>query len=425
MRNLLFFLLLLPQCLPAQDTVYARNVVNSLCDPSFYGRGYYKKGAELASKYIEKEMKMAGLLPLNNDFRQQFPMIVNRFCDKQVMTINKIPLKPGLQFQFKEFLASAKGSADGNANIEFISTADMLSASTMDELIPKRADALVVVDTIPKGILFNASKLRDALMQSGFNKLIFLHAQKLTWSVAQEQQHWFQVDILLPALPEQLRDPDKWFHVGWEVQSKLSNIKAYNVAGMVHGTEHPDTFLVFCAHYDHLGQMCKDAIYPGANDNAAGIAMLLDLARHYRANPGAYGMIFIAFGGEEAGLVGSKFYAENPIHPLGQTKFLFNLDLVGTGETGGTVVNATVFPREYALLDTINRRNKYLPQLTRRNKAANSDHYFFTELGIHSFFLYQSGPRISYHDVHDIPATLTLAGYNGTFRLLRDFMDAL
>jgi Zn-dependent M28 family amino/carboxypeptidase len=193
----------------------------------------------------------------------------------------------------------------------------------------------------------------------------------------------------------------------------------------VKGRIKPDSFIIVCAHYDHLGQMGKKAIFQGANDNAAGVAMLLDLAKYYQNHPAPYTLVFIAFAGEEAGLIGSYYFVNHPLCDLSKTRFVLNLDLVGTGETGITVVNATEYKQEFALLESINSQNHYLNEIKKRGKAANSDHYFFTEAGVPSFFWYQGGPRTAYHDVEDVPETLTLFAYDATFLLARDFFSAL
>jgi hypothetical protein len=90
-----------------------------------------------------------------------------------------------------------------------------------------------------------------------------------------------------------------------------------------------------------------------------------------------------------------------------------------------TVVNATIFPQDFALLESINAADTLLPEIRKRGKAANSDHYYFSEMGIPSFFWYQSGPRSAYHDVVDVPETLSLAGYNATFQLLTRYFRAI
>ena len=177
---------------------------------------------------------------------------------------------------------------------------------------------------------------------------------------------------------------------------------------MVKGTALPDSFIFITAHYDHLGGMGKDTYFPGANDNASGDALLLSLAKYYAAHPAKYSIGFILFAGEEAGLVGSKYYTENPIVPLKQIRFLINTDLAGTGDEGITVVNATEFPNEFALMNKINDEYKYLVKINPRGKAANSDHYFFTEKGVPAFFFYTLGGIKAYHDVFDKASTLPL-----------------
>lgn len=131
------------------------------------------------------------------------------------------------------------------------------------------------------------------------------------------------------------------------------------------------------------------------------------------------------FGAEEVGILGSKHFVNNPLFPLNKINFVMNLDLLGTGDDGAMVVNATVFEEQFKKLDSINTANDYLPIIKKRGKAANSDHYWFTEKGIPSFFLYTLGGISAYHDVHDIAKTLPLTEFEDCFRLLRDFIDEL
>src|SRR5699024_4573068 len=92
--------------------------------------------------------------------------------------------------------------------------------------------------------------------------------------------------------------------------------------------------LVFTAHYDHLGMMGKKAMFPGGNDNASGTSMLLSMAHYFQQNPSDYHLIFIAFAGEEVGLLGSKYFVENKSISLSSIHFLINLDIMGSGEEG-------------------------------------------------------------------------------------------
>ncbi len=96
--------------------------------------------------------------------------------------------------------------------------------------------------------------------------------------------------------------------------------------------------IVIGAHYDHLGRAgLFDGKYPvgqihnGADDNASGVAGLLELARYYTKNntKEPFNFLFIAFGGEELGLQGSKYYTNHPVMPLDKMHFMLNMDMIG------------------------------------------------------------------------------------------------
>ena len=205
----------------------------------------------------------------------------------------------------------------------------------------------------------------------------------------------------------------------------VSSYESNNVVGYVEGIEYPDSFIILCGHYDHLGKM-GDAIFYGANDNASGIAMLLDLASYFSEHPQKYSVAFIAFGGEELGLLGSLNYIRNPLIPLNRTKFVFNMDLMGDGSKGATIVNGKIYKSYFEQLTKINSEGSYLPAIRSRGKAANSDHYFFSEAGVPSFFIYLMGDYDFYHIPQDNSFNLKLGEfYNQSFLLIRKFITEL
>ncbi|MBL4667749.1 MAG: M20/M25/M40 family metallo-hydrolase [Flavobacteriales bacterium] len=211
-----------------------------------------------------------------------------------------------------------------------------------------------------------------------------------------------------------------------EVDQKfIRNYQSQNVIAYVEGTEYPDSFIVLSAHYDHLGMMGNKVYFPGANDNASGVAMLLNFANYYAQNKPKKSITFIAFGAEEAGLIGSKHFVENPLVSLGKINFVFNMDLMGTGSEGAMIVNGRVFEKQYASLLKINKNKEYLLTIKKRGRAANSDHYWFSENNVPAFFMYLMGGISAYHDVDDIAKTLPLTKFENTFRLIRDFVDGL
>ncbi|MES2324138.1 MAG: M28 family metallopeptidase [Pseudomonadota bacterium] len=108
-------------------------------------------------------------------------------------------------------------------------------------------------------------------------------------------------------------------------------IVSKNVAAIVHGRSKPKEVVVYSGHWDHLGIGLPDAkgdtIYNGAVDNGTGIAAILELARAYGKGPAPLrSVLFLAFTAEERGLMGSEYYAANPLYPLASTVGVINLD---------------------------------------------------------------------------------------------------
>ncbi|HUH23252.1 MAG TPA: M28 family metallopeptidase [Brevundimonas sp.] len=112
---------------------------------------------------------------------------------------------------------------------------------------------------------------------------------------------------------------------------KTDQIVTHNVVAKLEGTTHPNETILYTGHWDHIGMGAPDAsgdrIFNGAVDNASGTAGLLELARQWSAGPRPERtIVMISFTGEESGLLGSEFYAANPLYPLATTVAGFNLD---------------------------------------------------------------------------------------------------
>ncbi len=119
--------------------------------------------------------------------------------------------------------------------------------------------------------------------------------------------------------------------VSVSLQNNLERSASKNVLGLVRGSERPDEYVVYMAHWDHFGRdesLEGDQIYNGAFDNATGTAGLLELAESYaslRPAP-ARSVLFLAVTAEEQGLLGSEYYATNPVYPTNQTVAAINMD---------------------------------------------------------------------------------------------------
>ena len=106
-----------------------------------------------------------------------------------------------------------------------------------------------------------------------------------------------------------------------------------NLVGRISGTVHPQSVLVVTAHYDHLG-VRRGEIYNGADDNASGVAALLDVARRFKESPPEHTILFVAFDAEEQGLVGAQHFVAHPPVPVGAILATVNFDMVSRGDTG-------------------------------------------------------------------------------------------
>lgn len=116
--------------------------------------------------------------------------------------------------------------------------------------------------------------------------------------------------------------------------------KATNVLGWIKGTEHPDSYIVISAHYDHEG-IINNVIYNGADDNASGVSALFSFAEYFKHNPPKHSVILAAFDAEEFGLLGSKYFVANPVVPLSKIKLNLNMDMISRSDENELVVVGT------------------------------------------------------------------------------------
>lgn len=404
----------------AQDIDYAHYIVNKLAAPNMEGRGYVNYGSHQAAEFISQEMFNCGIRPFQDSYSQTFRLNVNTFPGALMAVIDGKRLKPGA-----DFLISAS-SPSTNQVFDLIFPNDKVFES-VEKLEKLRKDdlstSMIAFDR--SGLKGEAARLADSLLNHNFidagGYLLINSKNKLTWSImpGEIQKNFPVIEVLEDALP---RKP-KNLALSLEAEYK-KDVEVRNILGFIPGTTAADTFMVFTAHYDHLGRMGSETYFPGANDNASGIAMMFDLARYFSksANQQKYSIAFIALAGEEMGLKGSSHYVENPFFPLENIRFLINLDMVGTGSEGITVVNGTVYTDAFAKLDSINKANEYITQVAVRGESCNSDHCPFYQKGVPSVFIYSRGKEyLEYHNIYDLPEYLPFTKYDGIFRLLRDF----
>ncbi len=413
--------LVLAFCANSQDLSYAKEVIHTLTAPDFHGRGYVAEGDKKTAEFIASEFERLGLQPIDGSYFQAFSVAVNAFPGEVSLAFNGLVQTPGVDY----LIAPQSPRIKGAFETVHISTDDLKTDKWIKKIDQASGKFLVVNQDQYKGETQEIKERIEQLVgyfqsdQGGPHVgLLLVSSNKLTWSpsprvggkpVVQAKTKLDVEDIGLITIT---------------IESKFYNqYQTQNVIGRIEGES--DSLLVFTGHYDHLGRMGKDVYFPGANDNASGIAMLLDLASYYseRKKKPKYSMAFIAFGAEEIGLLGSQHFVRTPLFPLQDIRFLLNLDLVGTGDDGITVVNGSIHKKQFSQLQAINNRLDLLPAVNTRGEACNSDHCPFHYQGVPSFFIYTLGGIEAYHDVNDKGESLPLTEYNDLFRLITTWID--
>lgn len=363
----------------AQDIDYTRKSIKFLTSKKCLGRGYVGNGLKTAQKFIVKELEGFKAKPLFGiSYLQEYAHQANTFPKKVNVKVDGEKLIPGKDFIIDPNCPSIKGKFE------------LEKKDSVNYMCKDKSKACSV-------------KLN----------------KKLTHSVSVFQMKPAKIELLRSRFPNDIKNIELDIEAVYIEEFKANNIGAY-----IEG-ENNDSMVVFTAHYDHLGAMGKNCYFPGANDNASGTSMVLNFVKHYAITKPKYKTVFIFFASEEIGLLGSKYFSEHPAFDLGKVKFLINLDLLGTGDDGMMVVNGAIFTRQFELMEKINKEKQLVKDIRKRGKAQNSDHYWFTEKGVPSFFIYTLGGVSFYHDIDDVEKTLPLTDYVDVFKLLTEFAARL
>jgi hypothetical protein len=400
----------------AQNIDYAKSIISELSSEKYHGRGYYKKGDIKASKYLEKEFKKY-CKSANGDYYQNFSFPVNTFPGKMDVVYGEQTLNPGKDYVVREYSSGRKG----DYNIYYLDSAsfDLETAKNDIEKFEPNVYFLAadykfyfqfkdqlpeLYNLLPAGtIMFFDPPIRYYKAYSGFNK-----ESTVIW------------------IDKTLKDT-KIETISVDIENKfIDNYDTRNVVGYIEGSACKDSFYVFTAHYDHLGRMGKKTYFPGANDNASGVAMLLNLAEYYSdpENQPEYSLCFIAFAGEETGLKGSQYFVENPLFPLENIKCLINLDMIAdNGDSIHTEVSSNgeaQLKKIIKLSDELN--NEIVFDIN--DLAPNSDHYPFIEKDVPAVFFLTRGKYYSvYHTPFDTFENVDLTNFSKLFNAITNFIE--
>lgn len=208
-------------------------------------------------------------------------------------------------------------------------------------------------------------------------------------------------------------------------------LQAINVVGFIDNKK--ENTIIIGAHYDHLGHGeyggslsvdTKDLIHNGADDNASGVAGLIELAAALKNYPEAnYNFLFIAFSGEELGLYGSNYFTKNPLIDMKKTNLMINMDMIGRLKESTLIINGVgTNPDLNTLLQSISIDDvKY--KLS-ESGVGPSDHtsFYFQDIPVLHFF---TGAHEDYHKPTDDFTKINYRGMISILNIILDVCDAV
>ena len=421
---LILFLGLSFNCgLISQNLKYAHKVLKDLTANEMYGRAAYKNGDSIAAEYIAKEFAKFNLKSINdakgsNGYKQFYT------ADNVVLEDIRFELGRGNIMRPDDDYYILGSSPSTDIELENVRPLLIVDKAHWDLVKTTRlADVILVfnVNTFNLNVKEIVDFVDTGLANVQPQLIIFQGYQRISYYIGRDKISKYPV---LQIVGDKIGANVPYLKL--HIKNKLeTNRTAQNVIGTIEGKRKND-YVFITAHYDAMG-MFGDKVFHGAHDNASGVATLLDLANHYSkpANRPEYTLVFIAFGGEEIGLVGSKYYVENPIVPNDRIKIVLNLDLVGSGSGGLIVANgeASDTQKYFKELEKISNEEHYFHKITSLPHRCNSDHCSFVEKGVPAVFIMTAGAECAFsHSIYDNYENTPMTKYESLFRLIRDFI---
>lgn len=417
------------------DKETVRQHLNELASDKYKGRGYAKDGMDYAAQYIAKTYQKLGLKSFGIDYYQPFVMPVVKFEGKMNVILNGRKLEAGTDFLVDPFSKSVRLKNKPVSHVNLMDEIKGLTGLALKQKWDQLKERLALSQHVQ--VLHQTDEFKVAMGWKGVRALSANLPEGDYIVPMTSNPLWFPAQEYRPARIIYIYGEEAsnaaWINSATiQVDAELEpRFVANNVVGYIPSKNPSDKYIVFTAHYDHIGMMGKNAIFNGASDNASGTAMMLNLATYYAQYPQEdVNIMFIACAAEEAGLLGSYHYVAHPYFPLKNIDFLINLDIWGDATNGLAVVNGKEFEQEFQLVLEADKemsadKKGFFKEIRQGETATNSDHAPFYLKGVPCFFFFTMGGPGHYHNTLDKSNTLELTNINEAADLIKLFVKKL
>ncbi|MFO8067743.1 MAG: M28 family peptidase [Bacteroidales bacterium] len=414
--------------------------IYALADESMEGREAGTEGEMIAAKYIVSSMMDIGLEPVfDESYLQDFEFVADFvYGDSCALKIGMQEYSSVVDFHILPNSADASVTAQGvyvGSGIEKEGEyAEILDVNDLEgkllfieyymepdkEMPDNHTEEFMVQQKIAYAKKYGASGI------------IFIN----TYEEYNDPKIRMSADVPRESIPiiyanrdvfEYYEQTEMYGDIFIKTQLERESLTAYNVAGYIDNNA-PST-VVIGGHYDHLGyggptsrDYQQGEIHYGADDNASGIAGVLEAARYYSNNAfDDYNFLFIAFSAEEKGLLGSKFFADSDAYDINKINFMFNFDMIGRLKDDRLVLIGTGTASEWEdIID--NNKPEHLQLVKVQTGYGGSDHTNFYRKDIPVIFFY-SGSHEDYHTSTDTPDKINFTGLYQILNFAYDMVD--
>jgi len=418
----------------------AYQYIEELSKPEFGGRKTGLTPARKAAEWIASKFEEWGLEPGgdNGTFIQEYPMLVT-----QQKRMAKLELKNGAfgLVKYREnndfTLSFNSGSSKGTAEVIFIGYGLLAPDKGWDDYADVDVMGKIILLTRGRpddGKDYSKEMERKTMMEIAVRKgalaMLMMSSREFPirgYTVSKDAYQStlpvFNIsrkmarDIFqgtLKNMDNTIRDLSKSpqsFATGkiMKLETAYERIEpgiGENTIAILPGTDPvlKNEYIVLGAHMDHNGMSPDGMIFAGSDDNASGTAVVMELARIFKSSGKKLkrSVVFAGFGGEEQGLIGSKYFADNPTMPFHGICLNFNFDMVGAGDGTGSYSGMNYFPDVFKELLASYPESLREKVSTRRGSGmGGSDHAHFIKQGIPSFGFRSSGDHPFYHRFED------------------------